>query len=154
MLDRAHGRAPNRNPFEFVEPREVESAFAELRSLDHAEWAGAFGALANARAERARDADRQGRAEAAKAEWLAAYNYERVARYPAPSSPAKLAAYARERAHYANAARYFEPPLEAVRIPFRGRPGEGDAVIAHLRRPRRGRPSVVVAMGGIDSHQD
>ncbi len=155
MLDRAHGRVPNRNPFEFVDPREVEGVFAELRSLDHAAWAAAFGALANPHAERAREADGQGRAEAAKAEWLVAYNYERVARYPAPSSPAKLAAYARERSHYANAARYFDPPLEVVRIPFRGRPGEGDAVIALLRCPRgAGRPAVVVAWGGIDSYKE
>src|SRR5438093_7301 len=155
MLDRAHGRVPNRNPFEFVDPREVEGAFAELRSLDHAAWAAAFGALANPHAERAREADGQGRAEAAKAEWLVAYNYERVARYPAPSSPAKLAAYARERSHYANAARYFDPPLEVVRIPFRGRPGEGEAVIALLRCPRgAGRAAVVVAWGGIDSYKE
>src|SRR2546428_13193701 len=65
MLARAHGRAPNRNPFEFVDPREVESAFAGLRSLDHAEWAAAFGALANAHAERRRDADGQARGAAA-----------------------------------------------------------------------------------------
>src|SRR5207247_1757824 len=125
MIDRAHGRVANRNPFEFTDAAEVERAFAGLRSLDPAEWAGAFGAVATEHAERARAAEGRGDPATAKTEWLAAYNFERVARYPAPSSPAKAAAYARERAHYANAARFFDPPLEIVRIPFRGRPGDG-----------------------------
>ena len=155
MLDRAHGRVPYRNPFEFTDPLEVERAFASLRSLEHGEWTAVFGALASERAERASRAEGRRDANAAKAEWLAAYNYERVARYPAPSSPEKAAAYARARDHYAKAARYFDPPLESVRIPFRGRPGEGDTIVAHLRRPAVAeRPPVVVTWGGIDSYKE
>jgi esterase FrsA len=155
MLDRAHGRVPNRNPFEFTDPREVERAFASLQSLDHGEWTAVFGALASERAERGRRAEERGDANAAKAEWLAAYNYERVGRYPAPSSTAKAAAYARARDLYAKAARYFDPPLESVRIPFRGRPGEGTTIAAHLRRPAvEAHPAVVVSWGGIDSYKE
>lgn len=155
MLDRAHGRVPNRNPFEFTDPLEVERAFSSLRSVEHGDWTAVFGALAIERADRARRAEHGGDAIEAKAEWLAAYNYERVARYPAPSSPEKAAAYARERDHYANAARYFDPPLETVRIPFRGRPGEGATIVGHLRRPPvRARPPVVVSWGGIDSYKE
>jgi pimeloyl-ACP methyl ester carboxylesterase len=155
MLDRARGIHPNRNPFEFTEANEVERAFDRLRSLEHAEWTAAFGALAAHHAEAARDAEGRGDAQQARTEWLAAYNYERVARYPAPTSPVKAAAYAREREHYARAARYFDPHLEVVQIPFRGRPGEGDAIVAHLRCPRDAeRPAVVVSWGGIDSYKE
>ena len=155
MIDRAHGRVANRNPFEFADAAEVERALAGLRSLDPAEWAAAFGAVATEHAERARAAEGRGDPATAKTEWLAAYNFERVARYPAPSSPAKAAAYARERAHYANAARFFDPPLEIVRIPFRGRPGEGAEIVAHLRLPRgRARPPLVMHWGGIDSYKE
>src|SRR2546428_308835 len=155
MIDRAHGRVANRNPFEFTDAAEVERAFAGLGSLDPAEWAAASGAVATEHAERARAAEGRGDPATAKTEWLAAYNFERVARYPAPSSPAKAAAYARERAHYANAARFFDPPVEIVRIPFRGRPGEGAEVVAHLRVPRgRARPPLVMHWGGIDSYKE
>ena len=155
MLDRAHGRVPNRNPFEFTDPTEVEAAFGQIRSLDPIEWAAAFGALAEERATRARAAEDRADRAAARTEWLAAYNYERVARYPAPNSPAKIAAYARERAHYASAARHFDPPLEVVRVPFRGRPGEGSEIVAHLRLPRGpGRRPLVMHWGGIDSFKE
>ena len=107
MIDRAHGRVANRNPFEFTDAAEVERAFAGLRSLDPAEWVGAFGAVATEHAERARAAEGRGDPATAKTEWLAAYNFERVARYPAPSSPAKAAAYAREAvAEWGKAVRY------------------------------------------------
>ena len=67
MLDRAHGRVPNRNPFEFTDPLEVERAFASLRSLEHGEWTAVFGALASERAERASRAEGRRDANAAAA---------------------------------------------------------------------------------------
>ena len=155
MLERANGRVANRNPFEFTDPGDVERAFATLRSLEHAEWTRTWSAIADEHAERARADEARGDGAAAKGAWLAAYNYERIARYPAPTSPLKAAAYVREKKHYANAARYLEPPLEVVRMPFRGRAGEGESVVGHLRKPRDAeRPAVIVSWGGIDSYKE
>src|SRR2546428_4240307 len=108
MLDRAHGRVPNRNPFEFTDPTEVEAAFGQIRSLDPIEGAAAFGALAEERATRARAAEDRADRAAARTEWLAASNYQRVARYPPPNSPAKIRPYARQPAPYASAAPHFD----------------------------------------------
>ena len=53
------------------------------------------------------------------------------------------------------AARYFDPPLERVEMPFQGRPGEGNAVVGYLRKPNGAGPfPVLVAWGGIDGFKE
>lgn len=152
MLERARER---RNPFDFVVYEEVAQVLAGLTSLDRDAWAGAFGALAPRYAERAEAAEARGESRAALENYLLAYGYERVARYPAPNSPAKRAAYARSQALYLKAARFFDPPIEVVEIPFPGRPGEGTKIMAYLRRPDAPRPlPVVITWGGIDSFKE
>jgi pimeloyl-ACP methyl ester carboxylesterase len=53
------------------------------------------------------------------------------------------------------AARYFDPPLEVLNIPFVGAAGEGTFVRAYLRKPAGvERPPVVIHHGGIDSFKE
>lgn len=152
MLERAR---ENRNPFDFTNYGEVQRIFDQLTSLEREEWAAAFSAAARPYEERAQAAEAAGDLDTAKALYLRAYGYDRVARYPAPNSPAKREAYRRSQENYLKAARYFDPPLERVEMPFRGRPGEGEAVVGYLRRPGQGEPApVVVMMGGIDSFKE
>jgi len=100
-------------------------------------------------------AERAGNADATARERRYAYGFYRVARYPAPTTPAKLDAYRRSQQWYLQLARSFDPPLQRVRIPFPGRPGEGQAIVADLRVPRTtARPPVVIAWGGIDSFKE
>lgn len=70
-----------------------------------------------------------------------------VARFPHVLSPAAAEAYDKHISAYLAAARYFEPPLEVVQVPF-----EGGSYPAYLRLPRqRGdRSPVVVLWGGMD----
>ncbi len=154
MLERAGGPRP-RNPFEFTDYQEVERVFAGLRSLDRDAWAEAFGQAARPHEERAAQAEAAGDAASAKAHYLRAANYYRVARYPAPNSPGKRQAYQRCKETYLKAAKYFDPPLERIEMPFRGRPGEGRVVVGYFRRPpARGRLAVIVNWGGIDSYKE
>jgi esterase FrsA len=162
LLERA--RRP-RNPFYYTRADEVERALATLDSFDRDAWAAAFSALAAPYEERAAQAEAAGDAAAAQENYLIAYDYCHVARYPAANSPGKRAAYQRAQANYLKAARYFDPPLEVVEMPFAGRPGEGPTVVGHLRKPTAGgagpgageaaRPlPIVVLWGGIDSFKE
>jgi pimeloyl-ACP methyl ester carboxylesterase len=86
---------------------------------------------------------------------LIAYDCYHVARYPAPNSPGKLAAYRKSQEKFLRAARYFDPPLERVEMPFKGKAGEGAASIGLLRKPKgAARPPVVVLWGGIDAFKE
>jgi pimeloyl-ACP methyl ester carboxylesterase len=151
MLERAQD---NRNPYDFTN-EEAETVTRSLTSLDRDAWARAFSAAAPKYEQRAREAEARGDAHAARDNYLLAYGFLRVARYPAPNSPAKKEAYVRSQDAYLKAARYFDPPIEVVEIPFNGRPGEGTAIRLYVRRPDRpGRLPVVMTWGGIDSFKE
>jgi hypothetical protein len=152
LLDRAK---ENRNPFLFTIYDEVAPVINGLRSVDRESWAAAFSALAAPHEERAAKAAEKGDHATARRESLIAYDCYHVARYPAPNSPGKLAAYRRSQENFHKAARYFDPPLERVEMPFRGRTGEGIASLGILRKPKSvARPPVVVLWGGIDAFKE
>jgi len=153
LLERARH---HRNPCLYVHPEEIAAAFDRLESLDRDAWAAAFSACAPPYEARAAAAEAAGDLQAARDNYLLAYDYYHVARYPAPNSPGKQQAYRKAQENYLKAARYFDPPLEVVEMPFRGRPGEGDRVIGHLRKPKGGADTwpVVVVWGGIDGFKE
>jgi pimeloyl-ACP methyl ester carboxylesterase len=152
MRERARGR---KNPFQYTDPTEVERALEELQSVEREAWAEKFTRLAAPYEERAAEAEARGDHAAARDLYLVAYDYCHVARYPAPNSPGKLRAYRRSQENYLKAARYFDPPLERVEMPFRGRPGEGSVSVGLLRKPRGvERPPLVVIWGGIDAFKE
>jgi pimeloyl-ACP methyl ester carboxylesterase len=168
MLERAR---ENRNPFDYTRPDEVERIVDGLRSLDREEWAAAFSAAGAPYEDRAREAEAAGDRPAAREHYLRAYGYYRVARYPAPNSPAKREAYRRSQDLYLRAGASFDPPIERVEMPFHGSAptphpspnigggagGEGQVltVVGLLRRPQGdGRLPVIVSWGGIDSFKE
>jgi esterase FrsA len=150
------GRAKeNRNPFLFTIYEEIAPVIDGLRSVDRESWAKAFSTLAAPHEERASTAEAAGDAAKAKKHYLIAYDYHHVARYPAPNSPGKMAAYRKSQENFLKAARYFNPPLERVEMPFRGRAGEGRSSLGLLRKPKGiERPPVVVIWGGIDAFKE
>jgi hypothetical protein len=151
-----HNRAKhNHNPFLFTIYKEVAPVIDSLKSVAREDWAKAFSVLAATHEERAANAEAAGDSETARKEYLIAYDYYHVARYPAPNSPGKLAAYRKSQENYHKAARYFDPPLERVEMPFNGCAGEGNASIGLLRKPKGvANPPVVVMWGGIDAFKE
>jgi esterase FrsA len=144
-----------RNPFLHTIYEEVAPVIQDLKSVEREEWARAFSALAAPWEEKAARAEADGDVSAAMKNYLIAYDYYHVARYPAPNSPGKLKAYRKSQENYLKAARYFDPPLERVEMPFRGRPGEGSASVGLLRKPKgMERPPVVIIWGGIDAFKE
>jgi esterase FrsA len=151
-----HERAKhNRNPFLYTVYDEVAPVIDKLGSVDREDWAKAFGALAAPHEERAAKAEAAGAGDGARKEYLIAYDCYHVARYPAPNSPGKLAAYRKSQENFHKAARYFDPPLERVEMPFKGNPGEGKTSIGLLRKPRGvAKAPVAVIWGGIDAFKE
>lgn len=152
LLERARER---RNPFSHTDPGEAAAIVGSLASTEPVPWVHAFEAAARPHEDRANAAAASGDELTERRETALAYGYLRTARYPAPNSPAKREAYRRSQEWYLRLERWSDPPLERVRIPFNGRPGEGDAIVADLRVPRGvARPPVVVLWGGIDSFKE
>jgi esterase FrsA len=150
------GRAKdNRNPFLYTIFEEVAPVIAGLNSVDREAWAHGFSALAAPHEERAAEAAAAGDTDTARREYLVAYDCHHVARYPAPNSPGKLAAYRKSQENFLKAARYFDPPLERVEMPFNGKSAEGKISVGLLRKPKGAtkRP-VVVLWGGIDAFKE
>lgn len=87
--------------------------------------------------------------------WLQAYRAAFLGRYPVPNHPLKQRQYDRARHFFLNATMLEEPPLEAIEIPFRGRPGEGEMIRFYLTRPSHGeRPPVAMVWAGIDTWKE
>jgi esterase FrsA len=152
LLSRAKG---NRNPFLYTIYAEVAPTINSLNSVDRDSWARAFSALALPHEERAAKAEAAGDGATARKEFLIAYDCYHVARYPAPNSPGKLAAYRKSQENFHKAARYFDPPLQRVEMPFKGQAGKGAVSIGLLRKPKgEAKPPVVVIWGGIDAFKE
>jgi hypothetical protein len=153
LLSRAR---EGRNPFFNADPSRVEAALNSIDSVESEQWVAAFSRLAEPHQATAAEAERAGDAETARREYLLAYEYWRVARYPAPNSPPKRAAYRTSQELYLKAARTFDPPLERVRIPFSGKPAEGQLAVGDLRKPAGAElpHPLVVHWGGIDSYKE
>ena len=152
LLERAK---ENRNPFLYTIYDETAPVIHGLRSVDREERAKAFSSLAAPHEERAAKAEEAGDTQTAKKEFLIAYDYHHVARYPAPNSPGKLAAYRRSQDLFHKAARYFDPPVERIEMPFTARPGEGSVSVGLMRKPKGvEKPPVVILWGGIDAFKE
>ncbi len=150
MLDRA-----KRGTFANAEYETVAKVLDGLKSLDRDAWAHGFMEAARPWHERGEEAEARGDGAAARAAFMRAYAYYRLGRYPTTNSPGKRESYEKSVASFLRAAKYFDPPLEQFQIPFKGRAGEGNRIVANLRRPKNvAKPPILVAWGGIDGYKE
>lgn len=133
-----------------LDPADVREAFAAIHSTDNDEWAAGFSAVADRYMSQARAAET---AEPAKASalYVKAWRLYSFGRWPVPASPGKQRAYAKALEAFLAHARFFDPPLEVVRIPF-----ENSEIVAYLRLPKnaRGPVPLVLAISGLDSRKE
>jgi esterase FrsA len=86
------GRAKEmRNPFLHAVYGEVAPVIENLKSVEREQWAKAFSRLAVPWEEKAAQAEARGDGATAMKNYLVAYDYYHVARYPAPNSPGQAA---------------------------------------------------------------
>jgi pimeloyl-ACP methyl ester carboxylesterase len=153
LVKRARQR---RNPFSQADIAAVEATLKNLESVEPQRWVEAWSALAAPHQGTAATAERAGDSATAGREYLRAYEYWRLARYPAPNSAPKHEAYRASQQLYLKAAYWFDPPLERVWMPFNGKGNEGQFVLGDLRKPAGVEPPlpVVVHWGGIDTFKE
>jgi esterase FrsA len=131
-----------------IQPVDASDALGRIHTRDPDEWAAAWSAVADgymAKAKAAADP------KEADANFVRAWRLYYFGQWPAPTSAGKQAAYQRAIDAYLQHARYFDPPLEVVRIPF-----EGKEIVGYLRLPANARRPVplVLAISGLDSRKE
>lgn len=142
-------RIGHRAPFIHAGKKESEEALAGLKSVEAEPWAEAWSRLGERWEKKARTEAAAGNLPSAKEAYLKAYGYYGIARHPFPSSPGKKEAYRKTREMYLAAARYLNPPLERVVIPFSGK-----EIVGYLRLPEKRPAPLIVHWGGIDNWKE
>ena len=131
-----------------IQLADASDALGRIRTRDPDEWAAAWSAVADGYMAKAKAASDPKEADA---NFVRAWRLYYFGQWPAPTSPGKQAAYQRAIDAYLQHARYFDPPLEVVRIPF-----EGKEIVGYLRLPANApRPvPLVLAISGLDSRKE
>jgi pimeloyl-ACP methyl ester carboxylesterase len=132
-----------------LDPDDVREAFALIHSRDDDEWAAAFMSVADRYMNEGKALE-QSDAKKANADYIRAWRLYSFGRWPFPASPGKQCSYEKAIQAFLAHARFWDPPLEIVRIPF-----EGKEVIGYMRLPRSPQPvPLVIAVNGLDSRKE
>jgi len=144
-------RAGKLNPFEDIRREDAERVMNALKSLDKDLWAAEWSKIGLAYEEKGDARAKSGASAAELAElYMQAFDACRVGRYPTPNSPGKLEAYKHSLRMFRKAAKFFDPPLEIVELPF-----DGKKLIGYLQRPPGvAKPPVVLHWGGVDGWKE
>src|SRR5271169_36316 len=139
-------------PFSYARYEDVERVMTSLTSYDREKWASAWSSEAKPYEEKGAQAEKAGDTQSAKENYLIAYQYFRLARFPTINSVGKKQAYRKSQEMLLKAARYFDILIERVEIPFKPQGNEGNRIIAYLRVPKTGNEPfpLLFSWGGID----
>jgi esterase FrsA len=131
-----------------IQPSDAEAALSRIKTRDPDEWAAAWSAVADDYMVKAKAASD---AKEVDTSLVRAWRLYYFGQWPAPTSAGKRAAYQRAIDAYLQHARFLDPPLEVVRIPF-----EGSEIVGYLRLPANApRPvPLVLAISGLDSRKE
>ncbi len=131
-----------------IQPADASDALGRIKTRDPDEWAAGWSAVADTYMTKAKAADNP---KDADANYLRAWRLYYFAQWPAPTSPGKQAAYRKAIEAYLQHARYFDPPLEVVHIPYADK-----EIVGYLRLPANAsRPvPLVLAISGLDSRKE
>jgi esterase FrsA len=133
-----------------ADPKDAEAIFRRLTDLEPQRWVDEWAKLAAPWERKGEEFAAQKKNQEAKDAYQKASMYYGIAKFPVINHPAKKAAYRKCIETYLKTARYFDPPLERVIIPFEGR-----EITGYLRIPRGlTRPPVVILTGGIDVYKE
>ena len=143
-------------PFVYAAYEDMAEAMSSITSYDRDRWAAAFSSVAAPYEKNASQAENQGDTQTAKENYLRAYQYYRLGRYPTINSAGKKQAYRKSQEMLLKAARYFDSPIERIEIPFKGKPNEGDRIAGYLRFPKTASDTfpLLLSWGGIDGYKE
>jgi esterase FrsA len=133
-----------------LDPGDVKEAFASIHTKDKDEWAAAFMGVADRYMNEAKSLEKTDPAKA-NADYIRAWRLYSFGRWPIPASPGKQRSYEKAIEAFLAHAKFWDPPLEIVRIPF-----EGKEIIGYLRLPKnaKGPVPLVLAVNGLDSRKE
>src|SRR5260370_42390913 len=133
-----------------LDPADLREAFASIKTTDKDEWAAAFIGVADRYMAEAKSLEKSDPAKA-NTNYIRAWRIYSFGRWPVPASPGKQRAYAKALEAFRAHARFWDPPLEIVRIPF-----ESSEIIGYirLRKNAQGPVPLVLAISGLDSRKE
>jgi esterase FrsA len=133
-----------------LDPGDVKEAFEKIHTKDKDEWAAAFMGVADRYFNEAKSLEKTDPAKA-DGDYVRAWRLYSFGRWPFPASPEKQRSYEKALEAFLDHAKFFDPPLEVVRIPF-----EGKEIIGYLRLPKnaKGPVPLVIAVNGLDSRKE
>lgn len=133
-----------------LDPADVREAFQNIHSKDKDEWAAAFMHVADRYFNEAKSIEKTDPTKA-NADYIRAWHLYSFGRWPIPSSPGKQRSYEKAMEAFLDHAKFYDPPLEVVHIPF-----EGKEITGYLRLPKnaKGPVPLVIAVNGLDSRKE
>jgi esterase FrsA len=133
-----------------LDPSDVKEALANVHTRDKDEWAAAFITVGDRYFNEAKSLEATDSAKA-NADYIRAWRVYSFGRWPVPSSPGKQKSYAKALEAFQAHAKFLDPPLQVVHIPF-----EDKEIIGYLRLPKdaKGPVPLVIAVNGLDSRKE
>jgi len=133
-----------------LDPADVRDALQTIKTKDKDEWAAAFMGVADRYMSEAKSLEKSD-PQKADADYIRAWRLYSFGRWPVPASPGKQRSYAKAIEAFLAHARFWDPPLEVVHIPF-----ENSEITGYLRLPKnaKGPVPLVIAVNGLDSRKE
>jgi len=133
-----------------LDPADVREALSHVQTKDKDEWASAFIRVADRYSDEAKALEKTD-PKKADADYIRAWRLYSFGRWPIPASPEKQRSYEKALAAFQAHAKFYDPPLEVVHIPF-----ESKEIIGYLRLPKNtpGPVPLVIAVNGLDSRKE
>jgi esterase/lipase len=133
-----------------LDPGDVREAFDSIHTKDKDEWATSFMQVASRYMAEGKSLETSDPAKA-NADYVRAWRVYSFGRWPIPASPKKQESYHKAIDAFLAHAKFWDPPLSVVNIPF-----EGSEIIGYLRLPKSATSPVplVIAVNGLDSRKE
>jgi esterase FrsA len=133
-----------------LDPADIQEAVKSIHTRDKDEWAAAFMGVADRYMNEAKSLEKTDPVKA-NADYIRAWRLYSFGRWPIPASPGKQRSYEKALEAFLAHAKFFDPPLEIVKIPF-----EGKEIVGYLRLPKNanGPVPLVLAVNGLDSRKE
>jgi esterase FrsA len=149
-VEAIHRAEVGQHPLIGLDPTDVKEAFESIHTSDKDEWAAGFMRVADRYFNEAKAIEKPDPAKA-NADYTRAWRLYSFGRWPIPASPGKQRSYEKAIEAFLAHARFFDPPLEVVHIPF-----EGKEIIGYLRLPKNAKDQVplVITVNGLDSRKE
>jgi hypothetical protein len=149
-VEAIHRAEVGQYPLIGLDPADVKEAFESIHTSDKDEWAAAFMHVADRYFNEAKSLEKSDPTKA-NADYIRAWRLYSFGRWPIPASPGKQRSYEKAIEAFLAHARFMDPPLEVVHIPF-----EGKEITAYLRLPKdaKGPVPLVIAVNGLDSRKE